>query len=63
MKNTTESTSTGPVGTGAVPRVGHGLPGMRERASLAGGSLTAGPQDGEFVVSAFVPGAAIGATA
>ncbi|MGH1548840.1 sensor histidine kinase [Leifsonia poae] len=63
MKDTIESTSTGPVGTGSVPRVGHGLPGMRERASLAGGSLTAGPVEGEFVVSAFLPGAPVGATA
>ena len=63
MRDTIESTSTGPVGTGALPRVGHGLPGMRERASLAGGSLTAGPVDGEFVVAAFLPGAPVGATA
>ncbi|MEV8215494.1 histidine kinase [Leifsonia sp. NPDC077715] len=62
MRDSIESTSTGPGGTGSVPRVGHGLPGMRERASLAGGSLTAGPVEGEFVVSAFLPGAPVGAT-
>jgi signal transduction histidine kinase len=45
-------------GTGALPRIGHGLPGMRERASLAGGSLTAGPADDTFVVSAFLPAGA-----
>ncbi|ANF30771.1 two-component sensor histidine kinase [Leifsonia xyli] len=63
MRSPIESTSTGPVGTGAVPRIGHGMPGMRERASLAGGSLSAGPVDGEFVVSAFLPGAPVGAAA
>ncbi|MFF1632988.1 sensor histidine kinase [Leifsonia sp. NPDC058248] len=45
-------------GTGALPRIGHGLPGMRERASLAGGSLTAGPAGDTFVVSAFLPAGA-----
>jgi len=35
---------------------GHGLAGMRERAELLGGSLTAGPApDGGFVVSATLP--------
>jgi hypothetical protein len=28
---------------------------MRERASLAGGSLTAGPDGARFIVSAFLP--------
>jgi len=41
--------------TGGLPRIGHGLPGMRERASLAGGSLSAGPNGTEFVVTAFLP--------
>jgi signal transduction histidine kinase len=37
-------------------RPGHGLAGMRERAELLGGSLTAGPApDGGFVVSATLP--------
>jgi signal transduction histidine kinase len=34
---------------------GHGLDGMRERASLAGGSLTTQDADGRFVVHAIVP--------
>jgi signal transduction histidine kinase len=37
-------------------RAGHGLVGMRERVSLLGGSLSAGPApDGGFVVSAVLP--------
>ena len=58
MKPTTHDTTA--TGTGALPRIGHGLPGMRERASLAGGSLTAGPPATTFVVSAFLP---VGASA
>lgn len=46
------STST-PVG--AAPGGGHGLIGMRERAQLVGGRLTAGPEYGEFVVRASLP--------
>jgi signal transduction histidine kinase len=34
---------------------GHGLAGMHERAALLGGTLSAGPVDGEFVVSAILP--------
>ncbi|MBP1241649.1 signal transduction histidine kinase [Frigoribacterium sp. PvP120] len=34
---------------------GHGLDGMRERATLAGGSLTTQDADGRFVVHAVVP--------
>jgi signal transduction histidine kinase len=34
---------------------GHGLAGMRERATLLGGTLSAGPIGGEFVVSAILP--------
>jgi signal transduction histidine kinase len=34
---------------------GHGLAGMRERSTLLGGTLSAGPVDGEFVVSAILP--------
>ncbi|WP_431277201.1 sensor histidine kinase [Leifsonia poae] len=45
-------------GTGALPRIGHGLPGMRERATLAGGSLSAGPTGDWFVVKAFLPAGA-----
>lgn len=47
--------------TASVPSVtapaagGHGLIGMRERAQLVGGHLTAGPEYGEFVVRATLP--------
>lgn len=36
-------------------RVGRGIPGMRERAHLAGGWLTAGPDGEQFRVTAFLP--------
>ena len=39
----------------ASPRAGRGLPGMRERAHLAGGWLTAGPDGEHFRVTVFVP--------
>ncbi|MEN0084106.1 MAG: histidine kinase [Leifsonia sp.] len=58
VRNTMRNTTPEPTTTGSLPRVGHGLPGMRERASLAGGWLTAEGRDGEFVVTAFLPGAA-----
>ncbi|MGN7798922.1 sensor histidine kinase [Leifsonia sp. 22587] len=58
VRNTMRDTTVEPTTTGSLSRIGHGLPGMRERASLAGGSLTAGPDGQEFVVSAFLPGAA-----
>ena len=45
--NTTEDT--------AGQRTGRGIPGMRERASLAGGWLTAGPDGDEFRVTLFLP--------
>ncbi|KIU04338.1 two-component sensor histidine kinase [Frigoribacterium sp. CFBP 8751] len=41
--------------TGDERRGGHGLDGMRERATLAGGSLTTQNADGRFVVHAIVP--------
>jgi signal transduction histidine kinase len=41
----------GPPGDGS----GHGLVGMRERAVLLGGTLTAGPQGEDFVVTATLP--------
>ncbi len=41
------------VRAGALPAAdGHGIIGMRERAHLVGGTLTTGPRDGQFVVSA-----------
>jgi signal transduction histidine kinase len=42
-------------GDPASPRVGRGLPGMRERAHLAGGWLTAGPDGEHFRVTVFIP--------
>ncbi|MBP3044208.1 two-component sensor histidine kinase [Arthrobacter jiangjiafuii] len=39
----------------STPRVGRGLAGMRERAHLAGGWLTAGPDGEHFRVTAFIP--------
>lgn len=42
-------------GASAPTRVGRGLPGMRERAHMAGGWLTAGPDGEHFRVTVFVP--------
>lgn len=40
---------------------GHGLIGMRERVDAVGGSLQTGPErDGGFLVSAYLPGRAVG---
>ncbi|NEN06482.1 sensor histidine kinase [Diaminobutyricibacter tongyongensis] len=44
-----------PAPDGSAQRVGHGLPGMRERAVLSGGWLTAEPHGDRFVVRAFLP--------
>ena len=47
-----------PAGTSAPPgpgRGGYGLTGMRERAELLGGRLTAGPSGGGFLVELWVP--------
>lgn len=38
-----------------IPGMGRGIPGMRERARLSGGWLTAELDDGEFLVNAFIP--------
>jgi signal transduction histidine kinase len=35
--------------------VGHGLIGMRERAAVVGGWVSAGPHDGGFLVLAELP--------
>ncbi|MDY7527609.1 MULTISPECIES: sensor histidine kinase [unclassified Cryobacterium] len=43
------------VGETHAVEIGHGLPGMRERALLAGGSLTAEPDEGYFRVAAHLP--------
>jgi signal transduction histidine kinase len=55
VRNSMKTPTPEPLTTGTVPRIGHGLPGMRERATLAGGSLSAGPADDGFVVTAFLP--------
>ena len=50
------SVSLGETGTGrGQSRIGRGIAGMRERAHLAGGWLTAGPDGGQFRVTAFLP--------
>ncbi|WP_314147453.1 histidine kinase [uncultured Leifsonia sp.] len=63
VRNTMKTQVQEPSATGSVPRIGHGLPGMRERAALAGGTLSAGTTGGEFLVSAFLPAGARGAGA
>ncbi|CAN5429614.1 hypothetical protein BH18ACT16_BH18ACT16_12480 [soil metagenome] len=51
-----ELTVTNPTGPDWVPgRGGHGIVGMRERATLLGGSLTATGADGIFRVAAQLP--------
>lgn len=40
---------------GGVARVGRGIPGMRERAHLAGGWLSSGPDGEQFRVTVFIP--------
>ncbi len=40
---------------GSTPGSGHGLIGMRERAALLGGTLTAGPEDGRWRLRASLP--------
>ena len=40
---------------GAQERIGRGLPGMRERAHLAGGWITMGPDGEQFRVTVFIP--------
>ncbi|WP_214323437.1 sensor histidine kinase [Nonomuraea sediminis] len=43
-------------GTAQPREPGHGLAGMRERLALIGGTLEAGPREGEWRVTAEVPG-------
>jgi signal transduction histidine kinase len=45
----------GPALDAPPPRLGRGLPGMRERAHLAGGWLTAGPDGEHFRIAVFIP--------
>jgi signal transduction histidine kinase len=50
---------TSPTAPRAMPSVGHGVPGMRERATLAGGRLDAREvAPGVYQVTAFIPAAA-----
>jgi signal transduction histidine kinase len=42
-------------GTSTEATGGYGLAGMRERAALVGGRLSAGPRDGHWEVSAVLP--------
>jgi signal transduction histidine kinase len=44
-----------PGGPLAATGGGHGLTGLRERAALAGGTLTAGPADGEWQICLRIP--------
>ncbi|RAM38261.1 sensor histidine kinase [Arthrobacter globiformis] len=53
-----ETASKQPAADPAPQRLGRGVPGMRERAHLAGGWLTAGPDGEHFRVTAFIPYAA-----
>jgi len=46
--------AAGPAGAGNG-EVGHGLIGMRERAAVVGGWVSAGPHDGGFLVLAELP--------
>ena len=39
----------------AATGAGYGLTGLRERAALGGGTLTAGPADGEWRVTLRIP--------
>jgi signal transduction histidine kinase len=51
-----ELSVTNPIAPGSAPAdVGHGIVGMRERATLLGGSLDAGTNDGRFRVRAQLP--------
>lgn len=51
VRNARSTSTSGSTAAGG----GHGLIGMRERAQLVGGRLTAGPEYGEFVVQATLP--------
>ena len=53
----------GTVDAGAQPARSFGIAGMRDRARLAGGWLTAAAEGSEFVVTAFIPGHLAGAWA
>ncbi|MGM7776768.1 sensor histidine kinase [Arthrobacter sp. KNU-44] len=50
-----ESVSIGGTDDGGAGRVARGIPGMRERAHLAGGWLSSGPDGEQFRVTVFIP--------
>jgi signal transduction histidine kinase len=54
-KEELELTVRNPMGPDSTPKNGHGLIGMRERAQLLGGSLSAGAAGSEFAVDAVLP--------
>jgi signal transduction histidine kinase len=54
-KDELELTVRNPMTPGSTPKDGHGLIGMRERAQLLGGSLSAGASGGAFSVDAVLP--------
>lgn len=49
------SSKNGQPGIAGPQRLGRGLPGMRERAHMAGGWITAAPDGEHFRVTAFIP--------
>jgi len=53
--NELELSVRNPIAPGSTPKDGHGLIGMRERAQLLGGALSAGASNGEFAVDAVLP--------
>jgi signal transduction histidine kinase len=50
-----ELTIRNPIAPDSIPTDGHGLIGMRERAQLLGGTLSAGASNGVFSVNALLP--------
>lgn len=55
VASTMPATDSEQPGTQPQQRIGRGLPGMRERAHLAGGWLTSGPDGEQFRVTVFIP--------
>ncbi|MEC5181595.1 hypothetical protein RCH07_002964 [Arthrobacter sp. CG_A4] len=55
MASEVPSAGSGSPESAGEPRVGRGLAGMRERAHLAGGWVTAGPDGEHYRVTVFIP--------